>query len=206
MSILSTTVHLQRSKILSNNTQINHHLAHTKSLNSNPSKRSISIKKPDRWPAPHGTKNSSGPGEEEDFGKPGRVHGLHSAIKNRSIKECLDLAGKECRDCFNSLQAIDPFEWSKVRTNLCMTALPVQFFCTRSIVSCQLLGYFQNNKILMFHFILQPANRCDGYLAGAISKEDELRIQINYFISLKHDQRIKFRCIVKVFRIFSLHI
>ncbi|KAG1327297.1 hypothetical protein COCNU_01G012310 [Cocos nucifera] len=111
MSILSTTVPLQRSKILSN-THINHHLAHPKSLNSNPLKRSISIKKPDHWPVPHGTKTSSGQGGQ-DFGKPERVHRLHSAIKNRSIKECLDLAGEECRDYYSFLQAVDPFELSK---------------------------------------------------------------------------------------------
>ncbi|XP_073106955.1 uncharacterized protein [Elaeis guineensis] len=111
MSILSTTVQLQRSKILSN-THINHHLAHPKSWNSNPLKRSISIKKPDHWPVPHGTKTSSGQGGQ-DFGRPERVHRLHSAIKNRSIKECLGLAGEECRDYYNFLQTVDPFELSK---------------------------------------------------------------------------------------------
>ncbi|XP_026665042.2 uncharacterized protein LOC108511705 [Phoenix dactylifera] len=112
MPILSTTVHLQRCKT-PGNAHINHHLAHPKSLNSNPLKKSISMKKPDHWPAPHGTKTSSAPGGQ-DFGKPERVDRLHSAIKNRSIKELFDLTGEECRDYFNLLlAAIDPSELSK---------------------------------------------------------------------------------------------
>ncbi|XP_038984135.1 uncharacterized protein LOC103711365 [Phoenix dactylifera] len=113
MPTLPTTAHLQfqTSKILVT-THIYHHLAHPKSFISNPLKKSISIKKPSTCLVPHGAKSSSGPGGI-DFRKIERVIRLHSAIKNRRIKELLDLAADECRDYLDILLTIDPVELSQ---------------------------------------------------------------------------------------------